>query len=253
MVDQTTSLAHNKSPAEARINSKFILVALLIISFSLIAISFVGVVVVNPYSGNPYTGDPAAATPTSLAKLILRFDVVAEGNIPSWFSGAILLLAAGLLALIAIDKLRQRERFRYHWVALAVLFTLFSLDEVAYLHEGVSNFMSERSIGPLQIGWLIPGALFVILVGLWYVPFVWQLPTPTRRLVITAGAIFLTGALGLEFAESLFLDNLDFQDPLVVVSNHLQDLFEMVGAAVFIYALLNYISRNMYPLSLLVC
>lgn len=232
------------------LNPKTIFIMLTTVSVILILISFIGVVLLNPYSGNPYTGDPAAATPTSLAKLVLRFDVVSEGNIPSWYSGAILLISSILLMIIALHKRTQRDRFSRHWIVLAVLFLLFSLDEVAYLHEGISNFMGARSIGSLQIGWILPGAVLVLVTGLWFSPFILKLPQKTKRLFILAASLFLTGALGLEFVESLLLGGHDFQSVVVVTSNHLQDLLEMIGVCVFIYALLSYIGSHMNPLRL---
>jgi hypothetical protein len=239
------------SPAIVSLSPKTIFILLVGISVALVAISFIGVVVLSPYAGNPYTGDPSA-TPTSLSKLVLRLDVMQEGNVPSWYSGAILFIASGLLALIAADKYTQRDRFRWHWIVLSVLFLLFSLDEIAYLHEGVNNFMSQSSSGVMRIGWIVPAAVFVIIVGLWYIPFILKLPTRTRTLVIASAALFLGGALLLEIGDNFLLENYEVMSPIVLTSNHLQDLLEMIGVSLFIYTLLSYIRSYMNPLRLVV-
>ena len=254
MVDITLEQAQPSvsSTAIVHVSPRNVFIVLVTLSILLILISFVGVVILAPYSGSPYTGDPSLATPTSLAKIILRFDVVTEGNIPSWFSGTLLFISAALAGIIAADARRRGDRYRWHWLALAVLFVLFSLDEVAYLHEGVSNFMGRNSIGFMEIGWIIPGAIFVLIAGLAFAPFILNLPSRTRLLFIIAGALFLTGALGLEVVESLLLGDWDFQATPVLISNHLQELFELLGVSVFIYALLSHIKAHMSPVRLMV-
>jgi hypothetical protein len=232
------------------LNQKTIFIVLVAISCTLVLVSFIGVAILSPYSGNPYAGDPSESTPSALAKLVLRFDVIAEGNIPSGYSGAILLISAVLLLVIAIDKYRQRDRFRWHWLVLSGLFVLFSLDEVAYLHEGISNLMTQRSLGILQLGWTIPATVFVLGVGIFFAPFLLRLPPNIRRLFIIAASLFLTGALVLEVIERLLLEAFALQSVLLIAINHLQDLCEMQGVAVLIYALLAYIRNHMGPVQL---
>ena len=238
------------SSARVQVNPKAVLIGLCIVSFILVLMSFVGVVLLAPYSGNPYSGGPSASTPPDLSKVILRFDVMAEGNIPSWYSGALLLISAVLLAAIAADPRTRRAKYSERWAVLAVLFVLFSLDEIAYLHEGVNNFLSQQEGNFLTIGWILPAAVFVVLAGLWFAPFILGLPQRTKRLVILAASIFLTGALGLEFLDNFLITDLDVQSVPVLISNHFQDLFEMIGASIFIYALLTHIGDHLNPLRL---
>jgi hypothetical protein len=231
------------------LNPLRIFVVLSAISIALVLISFVGVIILTPYEGDPYSGDPLA-TPTNLAKLVLRFDVLQEGNIPSWYSGMILFTSSILLAVIALGKHRLQNRFRWHWTGLAVLFLAFSLDEVAYLHEGINNLMRERSIGFMELGWVIPGAVFVLVVGLWYARFLLHLPSDTLRWFIVSAVFFLSGSLGLEIVDSFLLAAYEVQSTLILVSNHIQDLLEMLGVSQFIYALMSYIRSHMQPLHL---
>ncbi len=234
-----------------RLSAKNVFMTLVAVSVTLVVISFVGVVILNPYEGDPYNGSELA-TPTALSKIVLRFDVIQEGNIPSWFSGVILFVASALLGVIGAQKYVQRDRFRWQWLALAGLFLLFSLDEIAYLHEGVSNFMKQQSNEIMQLGYIVPAVIFVGIVGLWYLPFIRGLPPQTRRQIILAAFLFVFGALKLEIVENVLLRTHDLQSALVLTVNHFQDLLEMLGVSLFIYALLAYIRSHMSPLRLVV-
>ena len=59
------------------------------------------------------------------------FDLLEESNLPTWFSQAQFLLAAGACAAAAL----QDPRARTAWFLLAAVMTFFSLDEVATIHE----------------------------------------------------------------------------------------------------------------------
>ncbi len=251
MVDRRidTMWVKSSEPLEASFSPKTLLMILVVISLALTLISFVGVVILDPYIGNPYTGDPLA-TPTSLSKIVLRFDVMHEGNIPSWFSGILLFFSAVLLGLIARAKHRQKDRMRWHWSALSLMFVAFSLDEVAYLHEGLNNFMRESEISALAIGWVVPAAVLVFCVGVAYIPFLRHLPATTRRWFVSAAVLFLGGALALEIVDNFLLDSFDVQSRVMLISNHIQDLLEMLGVSLFIYALMDYIRSHMQPLRL---
>lgn len=252
MSDATLKQVPSRSTAPARVtvNPKTVLFALCLVSSLLILISFIGVVLLDPYSGNPYVGDPSESTPTNIAKLVLRFDVMAEGNIPSWYSGALLLVSAILLAAIAADPRTRRAKYSERWAFLAVLFVILSLDEIAYLHEGIGSFMRQQGFDTIKIGWILPASIFVVVAGLWFAPFILSLPQKTKRLFIISASVFLTGALGLEIVDNFLVSDFDVQSPTILTSNHLQDLLEMFGVSIFIYALLSHIGAYLNPLRL---
>src|SRR5437762_1529194 len=65
----------------------------------------------------------------SVPALILDdFSVNAEQTIPTWYSVILLLIAAVLLAAIAQVKLARREKFRWYWLGLAIIFLYLSID-----------------------------------------------------------------------------------------------------------------------------
>src|SRR5919109_4164080 len=58
-----------------------------------------------------------------------EFSLDREANVPSWFSSALLLTAAAVLALVALDALARNARWGRHWAGLSLVFVVLSLDE----------------------------------------------------------------------------------------------------------------------------
>src|SRR5215211_5069088 len=127
------------------------------------------------------------------------FDVGEERSIPTWFESIQFLLCSMLLAVIAVAKKQRNDRYSLHWSVLSAIFLLLSLDEVASIHEAIGA-QSERLLhgttgltpsGAISFFWVVPGAIFVIIVLLAYLRFLANLPQPTRRLFLFAGALFV--------------------------------------------------------------
>src|SRR5919202_4963279 len=74
-------------------------------------------------------------------RFFATFSLDREENVPSWFSSALLLSAAALLALVALDARARRDRWGRHWGGLALVYTLLSLDETAEIHERVGSWL----------------------------------------------------------------------------------------------------------------
>jgi len=169
-----------------------------------------------------------------------------ECNIPSWFSSALLLLCAFLLAVVAAAQRQLRDRHVGHWLALAVIFLFLSLDETAQLHElSIAPLRSSfHTSGLFLYPWIIPAAICVAVFVLSYLGFLASLPRRSRWLFVAAGAIYVAGALGVEALsgqqESLHGEETVGYHALITV----EELLEMAGLVVFIYALLDYLGRR---------
>lgn len=74
-----------------------------------------------------------------------RFDLDFEPSFCGWYSSIALLICSVLLGTIAVAKKRGQDRFAFHWLTLAILFLLMSIDESVQIHE-----MSVKSLR----GWL---------------------------------------------------------------------------------------------------
>src|ERR687889_743806 len=134
------------------------------------------------------------------------FDVGEERSIPTWFESILFLLCSLLLAVVTVAKRQRNDRYSLHWGVLSIILLLLSLDEVASIHEAIGQ-QSERLLnsitgftptGAIQFFWVVPGAIFVLIVLLAYLRFLAHLPRTTRRFFLFAGALFVLGALGIE-------------------------------------------------------
>lgn len=172
------------------------------------------------------------------------FALGADGNVPQWYSASLLLLCSILLALITAAAAENNHRTR--WMGLSIIFLYLSVDEAASIHEKVSSVLEARFSpeGILSYAWVIPYGLLTLVFVLAYLKFVRDLPSATRWLFIIAGAFYVGGALGLEMVNA-GTDDLFGRDNLIyILGTHLEEVFEMLGVSVFLYALLLYISSN---------
>jgi hypothetical protein len=179
------------------------------------------------------------------------FYVDAESNVPTWYSSMALLLAAALLAVIGCLKLQAREHYRFHWLALAGLFLLLSMDEVAMIHEYPIDPLREalNATGALYYTWVIPGLGFVLLVGLALAGFLRSLPAATQRQMLLAAALFVGGAIGVEMLSGIQADRWGEDNLTYALIISIEELLEMLGVALFIEALLAYLAAHTDRLS----
>lgn len=195
---------------------------------------WVRVTALDPETSRLFGQEP----PTAFAVAYRLFDADREANVPTWFSVALLLVIA-LLALGVSTLLRDRPgRSHWYWVGLAVVFAYLSVDELAGIHEELIPRLSlvVEARGALTYPWTIVAAPLVALFVLAYAPFLWRLPRRTAGLLLLAGALYVGGALGLEAVGGLIVDE-DGRITLgYVLVTSAEELLEMAGAALCLYA-----------------
>ena len=159
-----------------------------------------------------------------------------ELNIATWFSSALHLVNAGLLALIAANSVR-RERLR--WIVLSVAVLVVSMDEVSANHEQV-GYMIHTTLGTsgfLTYAWIIPAIVLVAVVAALCGPMV--LRRPGGRIVALAAVIFIGGAVGMEAIEGWWFDSTGAADDLVHTAlSGVEEALEMLGLIVAMAGLL---------------
>ena len=176
-------------------------------------------------------------------------------GVPTFFKGILLFVCAAALAAIALHQWRQRDSFRFHWAALAMIFLYLSLDEMCALHNQLETMMKQRGGGDGGAGtneyhgvwhysWVIPALACLALVGVAYLWFVFRLPSATRTGVILSFVLCVGGAVGLEMlggwlAERIGGEELGQNLPCALLAN-LEEFTEMLGLTVFLHTLLNY-------------
>jgi len=167
------------------------------------------------------------------------FDVGRERNIPTLYSVMALAVAATLLATNARHSWEKCDGQHRYWAGLALIFLFLAFDEGTQIHEQMSGVM-ERWVTPqgyLLWLWVIPYGFAVLVLAAVYLRFLVQLSRTTRYYFILAALLFLGGAIGVEMLSAWEKDLNDYTI-LFCVLYSLEEFLEMIGVAVFIYALL---------------
>ncbi|MBK19056.1 MAG: hypothetical protein CMM52_09520 [Rhodospirillaceae bacterium] len=160
------------------------------------------------------------------------FDVDLEKNFATWFSTFILFYCSALLFLIAKRKSEIDDQWTRAWYGLSAGFLYMSCDEIAELHETVNSFTT--------FSWVIPAAIVSLIMGLIYLRFLLHLRPLFRNLFLLSAAIFLGGALGVEYATNMYEENGLLNTLAYNLWTPVEEGMEMGGVILFIYTLLRY-------------
>lgn len=184
---------------------------------------------------------------------IRLFRLDGEANIPTWFSSALLTLSALLMATIGSAHRQARRPYAKHWTGLALVFVYLSIDETAVLHEmSMAPLRAEfGTSGLLYYPWVIPALLALAVLGVIYTKFLLYLPARTRWLIVTAAAVFVGGAVGMEVIGGLFLGANGVDTPVSMIFEAVEELLEMSGVVVLIYALMTHLRDHEEPIRIL--
>jgi len=180
------------------------------------------------------------------------FDFDIEGNFPTFYSAVAMLLATGLLALITHANWNREGGYRFYWLLLTCLMLFLTFDEATAIHEAIGGFFEDYldASGFLYFMWVVPYGIAVAVLGVLFLKFVFALPAQTRNHFIAAGCIFLSGAIGLELfgAREAYLNGTETITYCVLYT--FEELLEMLGIVLFIYALACYLTREVGRVSL---
>ena len=175
--------------------------------------------------------------PTLLGAVDL-FYIDLEANLPSIFQVFHLLFAGILLCAIGIHERRTGSGYARHWFILAAGFLLLACDEGGVLHERII-YPLHRVVqldGVWASLWVIPGMTAVGGVVLYFRRFVLQMPARDGLQVVFAGAVFVSGAIGVEMIISGMFDTTasdwkqSYKYALMV---HVEEFLEMTGVLLF--------------------
>lgn len=173
------------------------------------------------------------------------FYVDLEGNIPTFFSGILLLLASLLLAFITVLKRASQDAYSRHWAILSLILLYMAVDETCHLHEMLHK-PGKWVLGPhahaiFTYAWIIFGIGMVAAVALSYFKFFLHLPPQTQRQFFTAAAVFLSGAIAIELVESYYHGLYGDQTFLYSMFATVEEGLEMAGVIIFINALMTHL------------
>jgi hypothetical protein len=172
------------------------------------------------------------------------FDLDREATVPALFSCSMLLFAACLLGILARESTRHGDRWRWHWTVLALGFVFLALDEGAGIHEHLNRPIRELLHAPgFATAWLVPATVPVVVLAVLYLPFLRALPRRHAGLFLGSGLLFLLGAVGLEAVAGEIIERQGKANFAYQAEVWAEESCEMLGAALFIYALLNYLAE----------
>jgi hypothetical protein len=206
----------------------------------------IATLIVTGTAANIITNQVAPSKEHKLAKLMNRFDLAFEPSVPNWYSSCSLLACAILLAVIARAKARSSDRWFWHWLVLAALFVCLSIDEGVRFHEMMHTVIASRveTHGLLYFPWVIPALIFAAVVGLYYLPFLIRLDRHTAVLFAVAGATYVMGAVGMDMIGGIIVEAYGMESIHHSFAQTVEELLEMVGVLVFLYALMDHIRRH---------
>ena len=188
------------------------------------------------------------------------FYVNDEMNVPAFYSTLQLFTASLLLMVIGFAERARRGAFAWHWLALAAGFVVLSADEMLSLHEKLIGptraFLgADRPLGILYFAWVLPAFVLVVIIGAFFLRFLFHLPASTRRDFIIAASLFLGGAIGMEMlngwqhevdSRRLGMESYNVRDLSVtyLVLTTMEEGLEMSGILYFIRSLLLHMART---------
>ena len=181
----------------------------------------------------------------SVYGLVNLFDFDQEMNLPTLYSSIQLIVACLLLSIIGAKHRLNGENYVL-WIALAVIFLFLAVDETALIHEviGVRISKAFEPTGLFYYAWVIPYGIAVLVFVITFSKFLFALPKETKWRFIASGAIYVTGAIGFEMLSGISDQSYGVNSVFYSMFYTCEELLEMVGIALFIYALLAYISNE---------
>ncbi len=170
---------------------------------------------------------------------LTNFDT--ESNIPTLYSFLTLLIAAILLVIIGFREKKINHNWS-SWIFLALVFLYLAIDEGSAYHEKWIEVIRTTldTTGIFYFAWVIPYAILGIVLLLTYLRFIMALPARTRKLFILAGSIFVSGAIGFEMLSGIIAASYNTNTIFYALLTTGEELLEMIGIALFNYALLDY-------------
>jgi len=164
-----------------------------------------------------------------------------EGNVPTFYTAALLWLVALVCAIRALGARGAREPDAPRWWGLAAGFAYIGVDEVFEIHEMAGALV--KGSGVLHFSWVVPAALVVLLVGAAYLPFLRRLPRQTRLRFVIAGAIYVGGAVGMELPLGWWTERHGTHNLGYGLIDAVEEALEMLGLNLFLLALVDHLAE----------
>ncbi len=180
-----------------------------------------------------------------LDQLMQNFYLDTEGNVTTFVNALLLFIPSLLLTVIGMWKITVKDKFRFHWIGLALIFLFLSIDEAAVIHESMIKPM--RAIvgaeGFFYFAWVIPGMVIVAAFGLVYLMFFLHLENKFKILFLLSLGVYISGVIGGEMVSGYYASSIGQKNFTYAVVASLEESIEYIGCSLIIYSLLKYIEH----------
>jgi len=165
-----------------------------------------------------------------------------ENNVPTWFASMVLALVGFGFAFVGLMKYQQRERHWWQWFAIALIPLFLSLDDMAQLHEALSDPLSDEYGfgGLLRWAWIVVAIPVVLILTVLFLPFLTRLPRRTAALLLLGAGVTFSGGVILEMFEGWRVDASGQGGLLLFSMVTVQEMTEMLGSIIALYAVIDY-------------
>ncbi len=176
------------------------------------------------------------------------FNLDVEKNVPSVYSALLLASSGFLLILIATRTRKLKKRFAAHWLFLGIVFIFLAADEFFAIHEALVEPIREslNTSGLLYFAWIIPYAIFIVILFLAYLKFLKSLPKDIFVKFITSGSLYIFGGIIIESFGGRYIESRSWQkDDVWFAMITFEEMLEIVGISLFLYTLLIYVQKHL--------
>lgn len=181
-------------------------------------------------------------------------DLDAEQSISTWMSSILWGSAALAAFLVGRGEAPTSPRRARWWYAFALVPLAVSVDEVAAVHEKLSEpLRSQFDLdGVLFFAWVLPVGLLAVLLAVVFLRFIWALPPWLRNRIVVAAGLSVIGAIGVELIGSAIWrsETLGRNSAEYILVTTIEETLELAGALVLFDAVLRYLSERTDSLSL---
>jgi hypothetical protein len=181
-----------------------------------------------------------------LDTFIFEFFINNEGNIATFWNTMLLLLTSAVAFVLAAAKFSQRDRYRFEWLLLGIVFFYLSMDESSVIHEKFSSLLKDLPDinGWAHYKWLYAGAAAVLVLTFLFLRFYLHLDLRNKILFPVSMALYLFGAFGGELLSGHYAQANGTKNIPYALLTHAEELGEHIGIILMIFTLLTYLLAN---------
>lgn len=180
-----------------------------------------------------------------------EFFMNSEGNIATFWKAFLLIFNTILAFSIASAKFSLKDKYRYEWLFLGIVFLYLSIDETSVIHEKFSALLKNLPDlnGWAHYKWLYAGAAAVAVLTVLFIRFYFHLDLRYKILFPIAAGVYLLGAAGGELFSGHYAQYYGTKNITYTLMSHGEEFGQHIGSILMIFTLLTYLIANYSKIS----